>query len=95
MGTKLQAQAFLYRLSENTAAITCCKWKTTKYIIYIYFYFFHNSGRALVNRAGRTPVRAGRIALINMPSWNTEGIGIKVLGHHYTVTLVIFSEGNQ
>ena len=33
--------------------------------------FFNNSGRALVNRAGLKPVRAGRSALINMPSWNT------------------------
>ena len=29
-------------------------------------------GRALVNRAGRKPVRAGCSALGNMPSWNTD-----------------------
>ena len=32
----------------------------------------NNSGRALVNRAGRKPLRAGRSALRNMPSWNTD-----------------------
>ena len=35
------------------------------------FLFNYNSSRALVNRAGRKPVRAGRSALRNMPSWNT------------------------
>ena len=35
------------------------------------FYFF-NSGRALYNRAGCKTVRAGRCALRNMPSWNTD-----------------------
>ena len=35
------------------------------------FLFNYNSSRALVNRAGRKPVRAGRSAVINMPSWNT------------------------
>ena len=66
MGTNLQAQAFLHRLSENTSAITfrICGKKN-------YNFCFLNSGRALVNRAGRKPVRAGRSALINMPSWNT------------------------
>ena len=38
----------------------------------IFFFFFHNLGRALVNLAGRKPVWAGRSALRNMPSWNTS-----------------------
>ena len=42
-----------------------------KIIKKINFLVFNNSGRALVNRAGRKPVRAGRSALINVPSWNT------------------------
>ena len=69
MGTNLQAQAFLHRLSENTTAITFCKWKTN---IYVDNFFFLNSGRARVNREGRKPVRAGRRALRNRPSWNTD-----------------------
>ena len=36
--------------------------------------FFLNSGRARVNRAGRKPVRAGRSALRNRPSWDTATI---------------------
>ena len=64
MGTNLPAQAFLHRLSENIAAITFCKWGD-------FYFIFFNSGRALVNRAGRKPVRAGCSALRNMPSWNT------------------------
>ena len=36
-----------------------------------YIYSFFNSGRAHANRAGRKPVRAGRSALRNRPSWNT------------------------
>ena len=60
-----QLQAFLHRLSENTkTAITFCKKKN-------FFLIINNSGRALDNRAGRKTVRAGRSALINMPSWNT------------------------
>ena len=73
MSTNLQAQAFLHRLSENTTAIQFCKWKTKiiKNVFFFGYNLFFNSGRALVNRAGRKPVRAGRSALINMPSWNT------------------------
>ena len=40
-------------------------------IIFFFNFFFFNSGRACVNRAGRKPVRAGRGALRNRPSWNT------------------------
>ena len=59
MGTNLQA--FLHRLFENTkTAITFCK--------NIFFFFLNNF---FVNRAGRKPVRAGRSALRNRPSWNT------------------------
>ena len=73
MGTNLQAQAFLHRLSENTTAITFCKWGKKKVInLFVNLKTKINSGRALVNRAGRKPVRAGCSALINMPSWNTE-----------------------
>ena len=73
MGTNLQA--FLHRLSENTKkAITFCKNKTF-FFLFIYFFclifVLFNSGRARVNWAGRKPVRAGRSALINRPSWNT------------------------
>ena len=73
MGTNLQAQAFLHRLSENTASITFCKWKKKQKNIKLIFLFLfnNNSGRARVNRAERKPVRAGRSALRNMPSWNT------------------------
>ena len=49
-------------------AITFCKWKNNNFL------FFFNSGRALVNRAGRKPVRAGCSALRNMLSWNTAGL---------------------
>ena len=35
-------------------------------------FFFFYSGRVRVNRAGRKPVRAGRSALRNRTSWNTE-----------------------
>ena len=39
--------------------------------IKIKLFFLRNSGRAHVNRAGRKPVRAGRSAVRNRPSWNT------------------------
>ena len=43
-----------------------------------FFFFFSNSGRAWINRAGRTPVRAGRSALRNRPSWNTTSIALSI-----------------
>ena len=52
--------------------------KTKINLFIIIFFFYSNSDMALVNRAGRKPVRAGRktvraghSALRNMPSWNT------------------------
>ena len=71
MGTNLQAfYKHLY--------ISCLKTQKqqlhfVKIKINFFFFFFLNSGRAHVNRAGRKPVRAGRSALINRPSWNTAG----------------------
>ena len=68
-------QAFFHRLSENTkTAITFCKNKTKLIFYFLFFFIFFNlnSGRARVNRAGRKPVRAGRSALRNRPSWNTD-----------------------
>ena len=41
-------------------------------------FFVSNSGRALVNRAGRKPIRAGRSALRNRPSWNTRCVVAQV-----------------
>ena len=39
---------------------------------FTYIFFLNNSVRARVNRAGRKPVRAGRSAPRNRPSWNIE-----------------------
>ena len=67
MGTNLQAQAFY---------TGCLKTQQQLHFVngdfFFFFFFFNNSCRALVNRAGRKPVRAGHRALRNMPSWNTE-----------------------
>ena len=60
-------QAFLHRLSENTkTAITFFFFKLM--VFFKLIFFFLNSGRARVNRAGRKPVRAGRSALGNRPA---------------------------
>ena len=65
-------QAFLQQLSENTkTAITFCKKKKINSLFFCNYFFFY-SGRARVNRAGRKPLRAGRSALRNRPSWNTD-----------------------
>ena len=57
MGTNLQG---FYKLSANT-----------KTAITFFFFFFNHSGTARVNRAGCKPVRVGRSALRNRPTWNT------------------------
>ena len=46
--------------------------KKNEKIIFIFLFFpIYNPSRALINRAGRKPVRAGRSALRNRLSWNT------------------------
>ena len=60
MGTNLQA---FYKHFY----IGCLKTQKTAITFFVFFY----SVRAHANRAGRKPVRAGRSALRNRPSWNT------------------------
>ena len=43
-----------------------------KYIIFLHFFLINNLGRALNNRTGCKTVWAGRSALRNMRSWNTD-----------------------
>ena len=65
MGTNLQA---FYKHFY----ISCLKTQKQRlHFVKIIFFFFFNSGRARVNRAGRKPVLAGRSALRNRLSWNT------------------------
>ena len=75
MGTNLQA---FYKHFY----IGCLKTQKKKQLHFVkikqffFFFFFFYSGRARVNRAGRKPVRAGRSALRNRPSWNTDLVSV-------------------
>ena len=73
MGTNLQAfykHFYIGCLKTQKQQLHLVKIKYTFFLFSINFFCWY-SVRARVNQAGRKPVRAGRSALRNMPSWNT------------------------
>ena len=83
MGTNLQA---FYKHFY----ISCLKTQKQQFN-YKLIFFFLNSGTARLNRAGRKPVRAGRSALRNRPSWNTDYMTVYAV--HTRVVLLHIPSG--
>ena len=78
LGTQAFYKHFYIGYLNNKQQLHFVKIKN-KWIFFLNYIFFLNSGRARVNRAGRCikragrkPVREGRSALGNRPSWNTD-----------------------
>ena len=74
MGTNLQAfykHFYIGCLKTQKQQLHFVKRKNKLIFFFEINFFFLNSGMARANRAGRKPVRAGRSALRNRPSWNT------------------------